>query len=121
MPRTLLDVVCILAGATLIASSARAGAFDEYDVPYPPASRYAAPPHYPPPTSYGPPRYYAQPPAPYYAPQSYGYQPPPVADYAPPGPAWLPPRPSNCGEYRYWNGQYCADARYEPPYVGPRW
>jgi hypothetical protein len=32
-----------------------------------------------------------------------------------------PPRPSNCGEYRYWNGAYCADARVHPPYVGPRW
>jgi hypothetical protein len=29
-------------------------------------------------------------------------------------------RPSNCGRYRYWNGSYCADARKEPPYVGPR-
>jgi hypothetical protein len=32
-----------------------------------------------------------------------------------------PPRPSNCGEYHYWNGAYCADARVRPPYVGPRW
>lgn len=29
-------------------------------------------------------------------------------------------RPSNCGEFRYWNGHRCADARLEPPYVGPR-
>lgn len=37
-------------------------------------------------------------------------------------PEWLPPpRPANCGEYRYWNGAYCADARDQPPYVGPRW
>jgi len=32
-----------------------------------------------------------------------------------------PPRPANCGEFRYWNGTYCADAREQPPYVGPRW
>jgi hypothetical protein len=32
-----------------------------------------------------------------------------------------PPRPANCGQYRYWNGEYCADARDQPPYVGPRW
>jgi len=24
-------------------------------------------------------------------------------------------RPSNCGEFRYWNGTRCADARVEPP------
>jgi hypothetical protein len=24
-------------------------------------------------------------------------------------------RPANCGEYRYWNGSYCADARLNPP------
>lgn len=29
-------------------------------------------------------------------------------------------RPANCGEFRYWNGWRCADARLEPPYVGPR-
>jgi len=27
-----------------------------------------------------------------------------------------PPRPASCGEYRYWNGQYCVDARYNRPY-----
>jgi hypothetical protein len=32
----------------------------------------------------------------------------------------LPPRPASCGEYRYWNGQYCVDARYNRPYLGPR-
>ena len=31
-----------------------------------------------------------------------------------------PPRPASCGEYRYWNGQYCVDARYHRPYLGPR-
>ena len=24
-------------------------------------------------------------------------------------------RPSTCGQYRYWNGTYCADARVNPP------
>jgi hypothetical protein len=24
-------------------------------------------------------------------------------------------RPANCGEYRYWNGQRCVDARIVPP------
>ena len=24
-------------------------------------------------------------------------------------------RPSNCGQYRYWNGVRCADARVNPP------
>ena len=31
-----------------------------------------------------------------------------------------PPRPASCGEFRYWNGQYCVDARYNRPYLGPR-
>lgn len=34
---------------------------------------------------------------------------------------WVPVRPANCGEFHYWNGERCADARFEPPYVGPRW
>jgi len=24
-------------------------------------------------------------------------------------------RPEDCGTFKYWNGEYCADARYEPP------
>ena len=31
-----------------------------------------------------------------------------------------PPRPSSCGQYRYWNGVRCVDARYNDPYLGPR-
>jgi hypothetical protein len=31
-----------------------------------------------------------------------------------------PPRPSSCGEFRFWNGQACVDARYNTPYLGPR-
>jgi hypothetical protein len=73
--------------------------------------------------------YYEHVPPSYYAPrvygyvQRYGYGPPPPAVYPPLyfydwGP---PPRPSSCGKYRYWNGEFCADARFNPPYVGPRW
>ncbi|MGE3229332.1 MAG: hypothetical protein AB7J30_07830 [Hyphomicrobium sp.] len=57
-----------------------------------------------------------------YPPEYYLPPAPPVMAYEPPVYGWLaPPRPSNCGKYRYWNGEYCADARYEPPYTGPRW
>ena len=31
-----------------------------------------------------------------------------------------PPRPASCGQYRYWNGDRCVDARYNNPYLGPR-
>jgi hypothetical protein len=31
-----------------------------------------------------------------------------------------PPRPLTCGQYRYWNGNACVDARYTDPYLGPR-
>ncbi len=31
-----------------------------------------------------------------------------------------PLRPLSCGEYRYWNGMACVDARYNDPYLGPR-
>ena len=30
----------------------------------------------------------------------------------------VPPR--SCGEFRYWNGEFCADARVTPPDVGPQ-
>lgn len=29
-------------------------------------------------------------------------------------------RPRSCGEYYYWDGQACVDARKYPPYVGPK-
>jgi len=32
----------------------------------------------------------------------------------------VPLRPASCGEYRYWNGVACVDARYNTPYLGPR-
>ena len=27
----------------------------------------------------------------------------------------IPVRPANCGEFRYWNGERCVDARVVPP------
>ena len=38
----------------------------------------------------------------------------------PPIVAIVPVRPTSCGEYRYWNGDRCVDARYNDPYLGPR-
>jgi hypothetical protein len=65
-----------------------------------------------------PPNFYVPPPRG----AGYGRVPPPVVVYEPPVYGWIsPPPPANCGQYRYWNGEYCADARYEPPYLGPRW
>jgi hypothetical protein len=32
----------------------------------------------------------------------------------------VPARPTSCGEFRYWDGERCVDARYNNPYVGPR-
>ena len=67
--------------------------------------------------AYYPRRYDAAPP-----PRTYLYVPPPAVYYVPPVYGWrAPPRPANCGQSRYWNGEYCADARYQPPYLGPRW
>jgi len=31
-----------------------------------------------------------------------------------------PLRPLSCGEYHYWNGLACVDARYNDPYLGPK-
>ncbi|MGI9403785.1 MAG: hypothetical protein ACR2OF_04655 [Hyphomicrobium sp.] len=57
-----------------------------------------------------------------YAPPGYGrYAPPAYGQYAPPVYGWVIIRPSSCGKYRYWNGLRCVDARYRPPYVGPKW
>lgn len=28
---------------------------------------------------------------------------------------WTAAPPSDCGTFKYWNGEYCADARFEPP------
>jgi hypothetical protein len=32
----------------------------------------------------------------------------------------VPVRPLSCGEYHYWNGVACVDARYNDPYLGPK-
>ena len=32
----------------------------------------------------------------------------------------VPLRPASCGQYRYWNGVACVDARYNDPYLGPK-
>jgi hypothetical protein len=31
-----------------------------------------------------------------------------------------PPRPTSCGQYHYWHGQNCVDARCNRPYLGAR-
>jgi hypothetical protein len=64
---------------------------------------------------YGP---YAVPPAAVAVPQPAPVVPPVVVEQ--PVIVVPPPRPASCGEYRYWNGQYCVDARYNRPYLGPR-
>ncbi|MCC7254208.1 hypothetical protein [Hyphomicrobium sp.] len=28
---------------------------------------------------------------------------------------WTVLQPANCGTFKYWNGEYCADARYDLP------
>ncbi|MGD9503160.1 MAG: hypothetical protein AB7V40_11820 [Methyloceanibacter sp.] len=38
----------------------------------------------------------------------------------PPVVAIVPVRPTSCGEFRYWDGDRCVDARYNNPYLGPR-
>ncbi|MGE5260677.1 MAG: hypothetical protein ACM3MH_07345 [Actinomycetota bacterium] len=46
--------------------------------------------------------------------------PPVVATENPPIVAIVPVRPVSCGEFHYWNGLACVDARYNNPYLGPR-
>jgi hypothetical protein len=40
---------------------------------------------------------------------------PPVYRYRSDSPAVVPVRPLSCGEFRYWNGERCVDARVIPP------
>jgi hypothetical protein len=87
-----------------------------------PDTIYVAPPAYylPPPAAFAP-SWYSPPPAGLYDPRT-GYLPPPTRiEVSPPLGEVPPPRPRSCGRYRYWNGEYCADARYERPYLGPKW
>jgi hypothetical protein len=51
-----------------------------------------------------------------YVPEATPYAPAVVGDDV----VFVPLRPASCGEYRFWNGVRCADARYETPYIGPR-
>lgn len=32
----------------------------------------------------------------------------------------VPLRPASCGQFHYWNGRACVDARYNDPYLGPK-
>lgn len=95
--------------------------------------RYAAPSPMVVPDGRGGYSQYFAPPA-YYLPPTYGYDrraiyrdapPPPVyappLPYAPPAYGYVPERPSSCGQYRYWDGERCVDARRVPPYIGPKW
>ena len=43
-----------------------------------------------------------------------------VPGETPPLIALVPVRPASCGQYRYWDGERCVDARYHNPYIGPR-
>ena len=117
MPWMFLRTVCV--ALALTAGNASAGSRYEYYAPYPRTYQYAP---YPGSYQYAPyPGAYHYAPPTRYFPGSYGYLAPPAAYYAPPEPIWVPLRPSSCGRYHFWNGQYCADARYQPPYLGPRW
>jgi hypothetical protein len=60
--------------------------------------------------------------------REHGYPPPAVVPAPVPvtPPALNPPivtevpvRPASCGEYRYWDGAACVDARFNKPYLGP--
>jgi hypothetical protein len=39
---------------------------------------------------------------------------PPPERYEPPVFGWIMVRPENCGTFKYWNGESCVDARYDP-------
>jgi hypothetical protein len=116
LARYLLAIAFVLAASV---GQARAQPLGYYDPPYPPPGSYLPPGSYPPPAYGILPGYY--PPPGFYPPPAYGYAPPVTIYPAPPVVEWVPPRPSSCGRYRYWRGEYCADARYEHPYLGPRW
>ncbi len=32
----------------------------------------------------------------------------------------VPVRPTSCGEFHFWNGEACVDARFNDPYIGPK-
>jgi hypothetical protein len=117
MRKTPLGIVGLHVAALALAPQAGAAPRDGYYyyAPYPPAIVVAPAPFYAPAPYYASPHYYA-PPLPSYGRPQYGYGPPAASYYAEPEPF----RPRSCGKYHYWNGEYCADARYERPYVGPK-
>ena len=60
--------------------------------------------------------------------RQHGYPPPAVVPVPVPDapPALNPPivtevplRPASCGEYHFWDGAACVDARFNKPYLGP--
>jgi len=111
--------IILAAIALAIGGEARAQPLGYYDRP---DTTYGAPPGYylPPPVAFAP-SWYIPLPAGLYDPRA-GYLPPPGRIEMSPGlVAVPPPRPRSCGQYRYWNGEYCADARYERPYLGLKW
>jgi hypothetical protein len=121
MSRALFHSLCalvVLISVTATFRQAGAEPRGDYFLSDPP-EYYPPPRYYPPQSYYAPQTFYAPPPVRYYP--RYEYARPPAAYYAPPIADWTPPRPRSCGKYKYWDGEYCADARYQPPYVGPRW
>ena len=109
--------IIVAAVALAISGQACAQPLGSYDGP-----AYGAPRAYylPPPIAFAP-SWYIPPPAGLYDPRA-AYLPPPGGIEMSPGLVEVPPpRPRSCGQYRYWNGEYCADARYERPYVGLKW
>ena len=122
MRRVLLALGAIVTGLGAMAfgsEGAMAGSRDYYDYRfYAPPAYYRLAPTAPPPSYYPSPlaRHFPYP-VETYVPPAIVYFPPPIVYY----PALEPLRPASCGRYRYWNGEYCADARYQRPYVGPRW
>lgn len=119
MRRLGLSVIAALITLAVGAGELRAQPPGYYDPPYAYRGYAPSPPYYPlPPPAYAPPRYFGSP--------AVGYYPRPADAYGPPLAyeplvELPPPRPRSCGRYRYWNGEYCADARYERPYVGPKY
>ncbi len=90
-----------------------------YQLAPPPVYPVAPPPVYP---VAPPPAYRVAPPAYAVAPTVVYPSAPVVVDqYAPPVYGWVIIRPRSCGEFRYWNGERCVDARYNPPHLGPKW
>ncbi|MBK5197182.1 MAG: hypothetical protein JJE37_02775 [Methyloceanibacter sp.] len=55
-----------------------------------------------------------------YGPDTVIVAPPVIVQESPPVVLEVPVRPVSCGQYRYWDGDHCVDARYNNPYIGPR-